>query len=386
MTMATATLQKTMTATNTFRCLECGKCTATCPVARYNGTFSPRRIVGRLITADPANVPLDPTIWNCLSCGLCGLRCPSDVKYGALTKALRAEAVRLNNNPFESHGGALQSTMRIMATSDQPQDRMGWVTDDLEITEKGEYGYFVGCIPYYDAYFEDLKPGTASIAQGSVRVMNHLGIEPAVLKDERCCGHDLVWGGDVENFKRLAERNVQMIRDAGITKLVTHCPECYHTINKLYPSVVGPLGFEMIYITELISEHLGELKDLLAPIKKTVSFQDPCRLGRHSGIYDSPREVISLIPGMEFHEMTKYGKGAICCGTSAWQNCDQTSKKIQTDRLVGAHDVGAEMMITACPKCLIHFKCTLQGDSIPDDKKVEVRDLISLLGEALNGK
>jgi len=384
--MAEVTFQKTLSLTNAFRCLECGKCTAVCPISRYNGTYSPRRIVGRLISENPANVALDPNVWNCLACGLCNARCPSDVKYSTMTKVLRREAFRLHNEPSCSHGGALQAMMRIHATSNQPQDRMGWVTGDLKIAEKGEWGYFVGCLPYFDALFSDLESNTIAIAKSVVKVLNVLRIEPVVMKDERCCGHDLLWGGDYENFKLLAERNVKMIRETGVKKVLTACPECYRTLAVDYPEVVGPLGFEMVYITEFLADVSEQLAKKLGKVNKKVSYQDPCRLGRQMGIYDSPRQMINLIPGVEFNEMTKRGPGAICCGTSAWQNCDATSKRIQTDRLLGAFNVGAEMMVTSCPKCYVHFKCALQGEAIPEDKKVEVKDLIVLLAEALNSK
>jgi len=216
-----------------------------------------------------------------------------------------------------------------------------------------------------------------------VRVLNELGIEPVVMKDERCCGHDLLWGGDVANFKLLAERNVQMIRETGVKKVITACPECYRTLAVDYPEVVGPLGFEMVYLTEFLAEVSDKLQKKLGEVKRTVSYQDPCRLGRHMGIFQSPRQMIKTIPGLEFNEMAKSGMRAICCGTSAWQNCDATSKRIQTDRLLGAYDVGADLMITSCPKCYIHFKCALQGETIPEDKKIEVKDLVVVLADAM---
>jgi len=384
--MATPVLQKQLSAANMFRCLECGKCTAVCPISRYNGSYSPRRIVGRMISEDPANVALDPNIWTCLTCGLCATRCPQDVKFGHLMQSLRAEAYRMQNLPTLSHGGALQATMQIMATSDHPQDRLGWVTDDLKISETGSWAYWVGCAPYFDAMFSDLKAETVYAAKSAIRLLNAVGVEPVLYKDERCCGHDLLWGGDVENFKKLAERNVKMIRESGIKWLIVSCPEGYRTLAVDYPKVVGPLGFEVVYITEFLAERMDEFKTKLADVKRTVSYQDPCRLGRHMKIFKSPRQLINAVPGLTFNEMRKSGKSAICCGTSAWQNCDATSKRIQTDRLVGAYDVGADLMITSCPKCYIHFKCALQGESIPDGKKVEVKDLITVLADALEGK
>lgn len=381
--MPTATLEKTLSVTNAFRCLECGKCTATCPIPRFNGKYSPRRIVGKLITQDPANVALDPAVWSCLTCGLCSERCPSDVQYSALTRELRAKAFQLQNRPSCSHGGALQATMRIMAGSDHPQERLDWVTDDLKVADKGDLGYFVGCLPYFDALFSDFEPDSLAIARSTVRVLNQLGVEPALFKDERCCGHDLLWGGDTDNFRALAERNVKMMRESGVKTVLTTCAECYRTLGVDYPDMFGPLGFEVVYITEFLVEHADAIKSAVGPMNRSVSYQDPCRLGRHMGIFDSPRAMIGAIPGLELREMPKNRRGAMCCGTSAWQNCDAVSKQIQAARLTSAHDTGADLLITSCPKCNIHFKCALQGESIPEDKKVEVKDLMVLLAEAM---
>ena len=212
--------------------------------------------------------------------------------------------------------------------------------------------------------------------------MNFLDIEPQVLANERCCGHDLLWMGDVENFKRLAEHNLKLIKESGAKKIVTSCPECLVSLKFDYPEMFGKQNYEVLHISELISEKLSKDKLKLKKLEKKVTYQDPCRLGRFSEIYDQPREVIKAC-GVEFLEMPRNRKNATCCGTSSWVNCDIYSKMIQTDRLKQAKDTGAEILITACPKCQIHFKCTQNAENYPKEDKLEIVDLVSLFASAI---
>ncbi len=184
-------------------CLDCGKCTAVCPVARANGSFSPRKIVANVVAGDEDALK-DETIWHCLTCKLCSERCPSDVDYVDLTKVVRVDAYNGGKEALCSHGSAFQLLMRIMTSPELKQQRMGWLTPDLKTSERSDYAYFVGCIPYFDAFFDKLNVNTSEIARSTVKLLNAVGIEPVVMPDERCCGHDLLWGGDVENFKMLA--------------------------------------------------------------------------------------------------------------------------------------------------------------------------------------
>ncbi|MDP2845991.1 MAG: (Fe-S)-binding protein [Candidatus Methanoperedens sp.] len=113
-----------------------------------------------------------------------------------------------------------------------------------------------------------------------------------------------------------------------------------------------------------------------------MTYHDPCILGNHLVIYDAPREVLKSIPGIEMVEMESNRSGSLCCGTSAWTNCGMDSKQIRTKRLTEAKATGAGMLVTSCPKCLIHFKCA-QSEKLPDElKAIEVKDLSSLLMKA----
>jgi len=112
----------------------------------------------------------------------------------------------------------------------------------------------------------------------------------------------------------------------------------------------------------------------------TVTYQDPCRLGRLSGNYDLPRQLLKSLPETTLLEMQRNKENALCCGTSAWMECSSCSKAMQMDRLQEATQTGAQTLITACPKCQIHLTCAQSNT----DLDLKVTDLYTYISERLN--
>lgn len=323
----------------------------------------------------------DQRLWSCLTCLLCSQRCPVDVRYSDYMRDIRAEAVNRGQWGNPSHGGALLHIMEMAASPNLKQNRMGWVTDDLRRKKKGDVLYFVGCLPYYQDFFaKDFSYAPVSIAQDTVRILNRLDIEPVVMENERCCGHDLYWLGRLSVFDELGRLNIEEIEKSGAKTVITACPECALVLKKLYPERLGKTGFKVMHISEFVAENLGKLK--FRDLGMEITFQDPCRLGRHMGIYDQPRKVLSSIPGVKMHEMRHSGRGSICCGTTNWMNCDATSAQIQRSRLNEAKATGAATLITACPKCQIHFRCT---ECSKEMEKIDIAlsDFVNIVASAL---
>jgi Fe-S oxidoreductase len=299
-----------------------------------------------------------------------------------LTQETRQVAQQLGEDAICSHGGAAQSFMRIMTSPELKQKRMDWIDEDLKITDKGEVLYFVGCLPHYDVLLHDIGIQTVEESRAAIRLLNHLGITPVVMPQERCCGHDLLWSGDTENFKKLAEYNIEEIKKTGAKKIVVSCPEGYRTLKLDYPKY-GNATFEVQHISEVLNDALDKGALKFKEMKKKVTFQDPCRLGRHMGIYDAPRNILNAIPGIEVVEMPRSRQRAVCCGVSAWVNCSFYSKQIQMMRLKEAKNTGADLLVLACPKCEIHFRCTMKEESAPEEIKIPTVQFSALVARAL---
>jgi Fe-S oxidoreductase len=412
-----ASLEKMVRETGVFRCLECGKCTAICPISRYDHGFSPRRTVGRALMRHDEALLSDARLWSCLTCMHCSQVCPAGVACPDLTLGVRSEARRLGAATVCTHGEAIHAWMRMMMQPALRQERLGWLRSfefrvssselaDSKLETHSDTLYFVGCAPYYGALFKPLEVDGDGIARATVRVLNALGIEPQVLADERCCGHDLLWEGDVAGFRALAKLNAALIRESGAERVVTSCPECARALKIDYPAHGIDLDVEILHLAELLasSEFRVPSSELPVPSSefgvpsselpdseletrnpKLVTYHDPCRLGRHLGAYDAPRQAIERL-GLELVEMPRNRANALCCGTNGWTHCAVANKAVQVDRLREARATGADLLVTACIKCQIHLRCAMQDQLLGEEIAIEIKDLATLVAEALEGR
>jgi Fe-S oxidoreductase len=370
---------------NAVLCYECGKCSGICPVARYDSSFSPRSVLVRAVRGEDESLVADQSVWSCLTCKLCDTRCPVAIDYGLLTKAVRAVVRNEGGEGTCTHGGAVQSLTRIMKADKLDQNRLEWVDSSMKTKSRGDTVYFVGCAPYFDVLFAETGARTLEGAKGAVRLLNAAGITPALLPNERCCGHDMLWSGDVESFRALAAQNLKMLEEAGAKRVVFSCPEGYAVFKSEYPAHFGELPFEVVHITEILADAIDEGTISFAEGPEiTVTFQDPCRLGRHMGIYDAPRRVLEAMPGVTLEEMPRSKGRAICCGVAGWMNCTSFTKQLQASRLLEAAGTGAEALVTACPKCEIHFNCAMNDETLKERAGIEVTDLVALAASRLN--
>ena len=376
-----ATVYEIIRKTEAYLCQDCGKCSSVCPISRLNSGYSPRRLLTTSLKDEEKSIISNKAIWNCLTCARCLEVCPQGINYMELTKGFRAVAHKEGEETVCSHGGAFQSLMRIMTSNKLQQDRMGWIPKSAQIKTEGDILLFVGCPPYFDVFFSDIGVKTLNASLSTLTLLNKIGIEPVLLPNERCCGHDLLWGGDLEHFLKLAKHNIKEIKKSGAKKVIFTCAECFRTFKIDYNEHLGPLGFEVEHISTFLLPYIKEGKISFKPTKKRVTYQDPCRLGRHMGIYDEPRELLNAIPKLELIEMDKNKANALCCGTTAWLNCDIFSKRMQTQRLLDAKKTGADMLTVACPKCEIHLKCTLNEKTNEPMQKIDIRYFTTLLSD-----
>ncbi len=381
---------ETIQSSGILRCLECGKCTAICPIARFDGGFSPRVTVSRALARNDEELFRDDRLWSCLNCLRCSETCPANVDYSALTIAVRAEARRYGQAAWCTHGEAIHVWMRMMTQPELKQRRLDWLkpTASQQSTAKcslftsntSDTLYFAGCAPYYDALFAPLGVAGMSTAQAAIRILNRLGVEPQVLADERCCGHDLLWEGDLDRFLRLAQLNAEMIRAAGVKRIVSSCPECVRALKIDYPSHGIRLNAEVLHLSELLAgsnfeSGIQNSKNKVGDHNfKRVTYHDPCRLGRHLGIYDAPRQVLARL-GFEIVEMQHHRRNATCCGTNGWTHCDAANRALQVQRLREAKATGAEALVTACPHCVQNLADSGSG--------LNVYDVVEILDKAI---
>jgi heterodisulfide reductase subunit D len=360
-------------------CMECGVCTGSCPISRERPSFSPRQMIKRAMRDPKGNLRQSQDVWACLSCARCSERCPVEIDFPEFILSCRQEAREAGNLPLENHHGIFQ-TIANLQTSGIKQERTAWAKEAGTFQDTGDYFYFVGCLPFFEVTFQYLDLSPLESARSVLGLLNRLGITPVISNDERCCGHDALWSGDEATFKALAKRNLEVIESSGAKTVLFSCPEGYFTFKHHYQKYFGELPFEVLHITDFLSRELPGAGLSFEPSSNgSFTYHDPCRLGRLSGNYEHPRELLKLIPEIDLKEMNRNRENALCCGTSAWMECSNCSKAMRIERLQEAIQTGAKTLITACPKCQIHFTCALSSAELD----LKVTDLYAYLLEKL---
>jgi Fe-S oxidoreductase len=363
-------------------CLDCGKCTGACPVARWGGGLSPRRIV-RGALSGTANEAIEAA-QACLACRLCEQRCPAHVPYADALRALRAAAPPARSE-HTSHCGIFAGLARIQTAAGLRPRRLGWLEaeDDLEVDPASDTLLWLGCLPLFADYFDQWSDEILATARGAIRALNALGIRPALSEEERCCGHDALWSGDEKTFRQLAERNLEWLERSTARRIVFLCPACALAFRREIPDLVGPVAQETTTLVELLAAQTDRLAGEAEPV--TVTYHDPCRQGRHGGVYDAPRTVLGSLGGVELREMRRHGPGSPCCGGGNWLHCDGITKRLQDERLDEARRTGAEALVTDCPRCLIHLRCAQSGRGGDSQEGLRLLHTASLASVQLAG-
>jgi heterodisulfide reductase subunit D len=363
-------------------CLDCGKCTVVCPVSQFDSEFNPRLIIQKQLgNRDPNDS--NEAIWSCLHCQMCFERCNYKVKFPEFITALRTEAVKDGAQIQCSHGGTLQATMHMMSHKDLKQERLEWLPEDIILTEQSDTRFFVGCAPYFDVIFQDLGVKTLDGVIGALRLLNKAQIPFNLLANERCCGRDLLIQGDRKGFLALAEMNTSEFTRHGVKKIITYCPECYVCLKEEYPKATGNKDIQSVNLVELLAPLIKDKKLILGNLPRQVTYHDPCNMGRGSRLFDEPRQLLTGMPGLKLVEMEYNRERSLCCGANPWAYCGSVNRQIQGQRLAQAKATAAEVLVTACPKCQIHLKCSQKNDDC-QVSQIEIQDLASLVAGSLN--
>jgi Fe-S oxidoreductase len=200
--------------------------------------------------------------------------------------------------------------------------------------------------------------------------------------DEYCCGFPLDIAGLGKYSYDMMHHNVDRVRALGAKTLVAACPSCYHTWRHEYPQRLGePLGFEVLHETEFLVDLIQGGAFALNPVNKVVTYHDPCDLGRTSGIYDEPRQILEAIPGLTFVEMKENRENALCCGGGGdVEMADaEVAHAVGRSRMLQAQETGAKFVITACQQC----KRTLLGAARKNKIRIRTLDIVELLWESV---
>jgi len=351
-----------------------------CPVFNHTNGFqsdSPKgkmRIAKGIIDDDLHwNDEIRDKIFKCTQCGNCTEHCPQNRQE----KLDPARVIQTMRAQLLEEGFSLPQGLK-------DERRLG--PHKRPITEKWvpipkKYGnnlaYFPGC-----TVSSIVSRDYPEIAQFFVALLNKAEVEFDVVRDGWCCGYQQMATGQTKVAETIARNNLNSMKNMGVRRLVLTCPSCYLMFKKVYPEILGDdWNIEVIHGVELLAELISEGKlNLEVPMKQVVTWHDPCDLGRKSGIYDSPRQIINSIPGLELREMPRNRENAACCGGGGGLRFSnpELSLDISLDRLREAEATGADELITMCPLCEWNFNDTIKKSS----SRLKVTDLTIIVAKS----
>ena len=357
------------------KCYGCDLCDDACPVRLFNAGDKLNIIYNSWNNEDDG-VPL----YSCLTCTACTNACPQLVDYDSYVDIRRSLIV--GGPAAEIPHTVLQAVLAAEAEDETDVDFVS--VEDYPIDSN--IGYYPGCVDYLDQemVFSHLNEGEMNLGEttnAAFTLFEEMGSDVSYLGRDflKCCGHDQKWQGLDEVFNKLKSYNQKKIEASGIDTLVSSCAECFRTFARDYELE----GVKVMHTTEFLIEN-GFDMEMKAENDLTVTYHDPCRLGRQMGIYEEPRQLVAGVEGVELVEMEHHGEDAMCCGVSSMMSCNENARALRVSRMEEIRNTGADMMITACPKCVSHMECLkFEGDERHD---IEILDIVSFLARQVQAK
>ncbi len=393
---------------DTDACTICGRCTSVCPANTTGKPLDPREMVLKVGEVAASTAPttistpvsLDGGItidaddlfgrvtseelWSCTTCRACDEICPVNIEI--LDKILDMRRYKaLMEADFPSELGkafvALENQGNPWGLSQQ--NRMDWAKSlefDVKVlgedgVDSAEYLYWVGCAGSFDDRNIEVTKATA-------RLLHAAGIDFAVLgPKESCTGDPARRSGNEYLFQQLALSNIETLNDLGVEKVITQCPHCFNSLANEYPQLGG--NYDVVHHSQMLMElvaggRIGRAGD--GADKPSITFHDPCYLGRHNDVYVAPREVVSA-GGGSLVEMERNGTNAMCCGAGGarfWME-EQTGKKVNVERAQQAIATGADEVAVGCPYCYVMIDDGVKELGV----EMKVRDLAMILADSV---
>lgn len=377
---------------NLMQCRRCGICRnavyedrgfdGVCPVWRNSSGFETSFMRGRIqVALALIEGALERTaenaeaLYSCTLCGNCTEICAAEFDPAECLEKVREV---LNEIPNDVRDELAERIMQYNSPYlEDNSSKRDWAAEvGFEVPLKGEILYYTGCTA---------AAKLPNIAKSTVKILAAAGVEFGVLADEPCCGSVMLRTGRRTDAFKNAEKFASRMRDAGVKKIIVTCAGCLKTLREDYPKINVEIP-EVKHVVEVLPDIIQEKKLKLKPLGKRVkvTYHDPCHLSRALGVYEKPRDLIKMIPGLQLVEMETTREAAMCCGAGGGLRSfnPELSKKVAADRVKGAVSIGAEIIATSCPFC----EHNLSEGAERINSSVRIVDVVDLLAESLKGK
>lgn len=369
------------------KCQECTTCSGYCTVSpSFNGveTWSSkgRMLVTRGIMRGDLTFSdkVVDILYNCTKCGLCFAQCFQDLEFHEAILYLRHKIAEKNLVPQIFHTAANNIFKHGDPSAIPVNRRLSRVKNfsKLNLPENAENLCWLGCT---------VATRTPKTAESFINILNQVNIDFTMLgKEEGCCGYVLISSGLWKEAKKVAKGVIDRVEKTKAKSLITPCSGCYYTFTRLYPEILDVhMPCEILHTSQFFEKMVKNEEVKLKPLDINVTYQDPCSLGRHSKVYEPPRNILKAIPSLKLIEMPMNRNCARCCGGGGglWSfnnnvSLESTQKRIKEDLI----PTNVNILTTACPQCQLNFRFASRTKALAD-KTLKIYDITELFELAI---
>jgi Fe-S oxidoreductase/nitrate reductase gamma subunit len=382
-------------------CTRCGRCQDNCPAYLSGKKLSPKKVILDLRTdlyeiypipfvtkpKEPrkdmiSEVITEEVVWDCTTCRACQEACPVYIEHIQKIVDMRRNLVLEKAQIPETGEAALKCIeTRGHSCRGTTLTRLDW-SSGLDIKALAEdrdvdLVYFVGCA-------SALEERSSKVAIAFAKILKAAGVKFGILgTEETCCGEPSRRLGNEYLFQMQATKNIELLKNYNVKKIVVTCPHCFNTIKNEYPQFGGE--FEVIHHSQFIAELLkgGKIKPAFMDGQK-LTYHDSCYLGRHNDVYDQPRHILKSISKSKLLEMERSRARGFCCGGGGgryWME-EKVGKRISEMRIEQVIETGADIVATACPYCLQMFEDAIKAKAA--EESLVSRDIAELLAAQMD--
>ena len=364
------------------QCNKCGLCLSTCPVSKalLLEKYSPRGKIQLARFYEQGKLKLSEhysdIFAKCLLCGACTVTCPSGVKLKDVFEDFREQIAGQCGLDRQVEGVVRALIDHRNISGEDNEERAAWrellgeLPEHAYEKEKAEVAYFVGCVA---SFF----PMAQNIPKNLVLIFHAADVDFAILGGEEwCCGFPLIGAGVPGKGREMMEHNLEKVNALGVRTVVFSCPSCYKTWKTHYNTTL-----ELVHSTQFIEQLISDGALQLGKVNMTVTFHDPCDLGRNAGLFEAPRNILNAVPGLRLVELVHNRAQSICCGGGG--NLEMVdpalSGALAQKKIEEIQQTGARTVLTACQQCVRTIKARARRKKID----LDVLDITELVAKAL---
>jgi len=394
---------------DSLSCTQCGRCTSVCPANITGKKLSPRKVMMDLRARMKEKGPLmvkngrdfndnrsllrdfisEEELWACTTCNACAKECPININHPTLIIDMRRYLIMEE----ASAPGELKAVFNNIENNGAPwqyssEDRLLWAKDlEIEIPvmadlfargDKPEYLFWVGCAGAFDDRYR-------KVVRAFVKTLTHLEVSYAVLgKEETCTGDPARRAGNEMLYQMQALQVIEIFKMYEVKKIITICPHCFNIFKNEYPDIGG--NYEVISYLQFLNRYIedGRLKLNQKSLNNiSVTYHDPCYLGRANDVYEEPRNILKKLTG-NMVEMHRNKSFALCCGAGGAQmfkEAEKGDKEIFIERTEDALKTEAKVIASACPFCMTMLTDGLKYKN--KEEKIKNFDIAELIAQSL---